>query len=198
MLQRWRSRIQYVRKNVGWLASMIWLTCAPASASPSVTSGSSSICFDRREVLVEERHAADHVAIGLERQLDERGRRADPARDGDRRQRIRRIAVVAGVPPGGRMNSCSRSIVVPWTSASLISVWRNAASRNICILRPLTAARSSFHDGAPSNGVRVSRPNSTPTPRAVVCGRTVGARRVLVLGEADDGLEQPGAPVRTA
>ena len=42
--------------------------------------------LDRGEVLVEERHAADHVAVGLERQLDERGRRADAAGDGDRRQ----------------------------------------------------------------------------------------------------------------
>ena len=77
-----------MRKNVGWLASMIWLTCAPASARPSVTSGSSSICLDRREVLVEERHAADrrwpsvssassmNAAAGL-----------TPAFDGDRRQR---------------------------------------------------------------------------------------------------------------
>ena len=58
------------------------------------------------------------------------------------------------------------------SSASAMSCWRRAASRSTnscsCNDRPWRACQA----GLRSKGVRLWRPNSTPTPRAVVCGRT--------------------------
>ena len=106
-----------------------------------------------------------------------------------------RQAVVAG-RSGGSTNSMSRPKRGGCSSASAMSCGRRAASRSTsscsCNDRPWRACQA----GLRSNGVRLWRPNRMPTPRAVVCGRTHAAERVLLLGEPDDLAEELGPAVR--
>ena len=91
-----RSRTQCERKNVGWLASMIWVAWAPASASPMIVTGEAQQLGDRVEVLVEHRPVDDappsEAIERVEVELDGRDAEAAgvPAIESSRRTRTTR------------------------------------------------------------------------------------------------------------
>ncbi len=136
------------------------------------------------------------MAVGLERQLDERRRRAHPAGDRDRRQRIGWVAVVPGTAVGRQDEQLLQvdlgAVHVGLADQRSDGTTRRAASAS-SDRSPLRAAPC--HDGAPSNGVRVSRPNSTPTPRAVVCGRTTAPEAFSSLANPTTASNRPGPTV---
>ena len=113
------------------------------------------------------------VAVRLQRQLDERRGRRDAAPFGVRGQAALRLAVVAG--RAGRQHVAARAgpgeAGAPRPRRSAAPGVAASRSASKLLLHRAAAELAPGRDCA-SNGVRLWSPNRTPTPRAVVCGRT--------------------------